>query len=439
MTARRTRQLSFLMSFVLAAAWATTSLGSAAATPGTTFSADVLPTCVPANASVTFTATIRNDAATLHLGSANITAPIGFAITGIVTGPAVGTASVGANVVRLRDLGLNPGGSATVAFQATTPTADDYSWHDPAKLGAGRIEAKPTGDFTGSEQFEFDAGASEVDAFVGTCVLNLSFSVPPADAEVGANITGDALDPAGAAVAVEILSGPGGPRVTTSTDPVSLGLLPPSGVVGAVLSPAVPTVDAVQGLAVFDADQGDGFSITPQGLGYRVQATSVPGIIAAISDPFDIVNDGVVCSGAGCSGQASGAGGSVEVAAPDAQPGDMITVALNVEDLTCPGYAPLAGTPIVTFTVSGDSVRFVTIRVPAALATRPRTQDRVCYGSELAFVDRDGVTTNVGVLPPCALKAPFVPPCQLLTRVDKRTGDHIISFMAPPGSTKGRT
>jgi hypothetical protein len=198
-------------------------------------------------------------------------------------------------------------------------------------------------------------------------------------------------------------------------------------------------VNAVQGLAVFDADQGDGFSITPQGLGYRIQATSVSSITTAISDPFDIVNDGVVCSGTGCSGQASAPGGSVEVTAPDAQPGDTITVALNVEALDCPGYTPLAGTPVVTFTVTGDSVRFVTIRVPAALATRPRTQDRVCYGSELAFLDRDGVTTNVGVLPPCANKAPFVPPCQTLTRVDKRTGDHIISFMAPPGSTKGRT
>jgi hypothetical protein len=415
-------------------------MGPAVATPGNAFSADVLPTCSPANASVTFTATIRNDAETLHLGSANITAPIGFAITGIVTGPAVGTASFGANVVRLRNLGLSPGGSAAVAFQATTPAAaDDYSWHNPAKLGAGRIEAKPTSDFTGSEQFEFDAGASEVDAFVGTCVLNLSFSVPPADAEAGASITGDPLDPAGAPVAVEVLSGPGGPRVTTSSDPVSLVLLPPPGVVGAALSPAVPTVNAVQGLAVFDADQGDGFSITPQGLGYRIQATSVSSITTAISDPFDIVNDGVVCSGTGCSGQASAPGGSVEVTAPDAQPGDTITVALNVEALDCPGYTPLAGTPVVTFTVSGDSVRFVTIRVPAALATRPRTQDRVCYGSELAFLDRDGVTTNVGVLPPCANKAPFVPPCQTLTRIDKRTGDHIISFMAPPGSTKGRT
>jgi hypothetical protein len=302
------------------------------------------------------------------------------------------------------------------------------------RIGSSETDERPHG----SEQFAFDR-RERVDAFVGTCVLNLNFSVPPAAAESRANVTGDALDPAGTAVAVEVLNGPGGPRVTTSSDPVSLVLLPPSGVVGAAMTPAVPTVDAVEGLAVFDADQRDGFSIAPQGLGYRIQATSVPGITATISDPFDIVNDGVVCTGPGCTGQASAPGGSVQVTAPDAQPGDTITVALNVEDLSCPGYAPLAGTPIVTFTVTGDSVRFVSIRVPAVLATRPRTQDRVCYGSELSFVDRDGVTTNVGVLPPCSLKAPFVPPCQLLTVVDKRTGDHIISFMAPPGSTKGRT
>jgi hypothetical protein len=77
--------------------------------------------------------------------------------------------------------------------------------------------------------------------------------------------------------------------------------------------------------------------------------------------------------------------------------------------------------------------------VPAALATRPARLDRVCYGSPLAFVARDGVTTNVGVLPQCPVKTPAVPPCQTLTRVNKPTGDHIITFLAPPGSTRGRT
>jgi hypothetical protein len=196
----------------------------------------------------------------------------------------------------------------------------------------------------------------------------------------------------------------------------------------------------VDGLAVFDADNGDGFSISPQGLGYRLTATSSPGIAPVTSDPFDVLNGGVVCQGPGCSTQASSDGTVVTVIAPDAAPGDIITIALDVEALDCPGYTPLPGTPVVTFTVTGNSSRIVKIRVPAALDPRPRSGDRVCYGSVLPFVDRDGVTTNVGVLPLCPAKVPeATPPCQRTTRIVKRTGDHVVSFIAPPGSTRGRT
>jgi hypothetical protein len=410
---------------------------AAAADPPERFSAVVLPTCVPADSSVTFTATIRNDAAELHLGSVNLDAPDGFSFSAVVTPPAGGTATFDPAVLRMRDLDVPPGASVSVSFEATTPGLGTYSWHDPSKPSAGRIQAKPSSDFSGVEELLLDVSASEVDALVGICALSLRFGVPPANAEVGASVTGVADDPSGTPVTVEVLDGTGA-IVTTSSDPVSLSLLSPAGVAGA-LTPAVPTVDAVGGVATFDAALGDGFSIAPQGLGYRITASSAPGIEPVTSDPFDVVNDGVVCAGAGCTGQAGGAGGSVEVTAPDAQPGDVIEVVLNVEGLDCPGYAPLAGTPIVTFSVTGDSIRIVRIRIPAALATRPALLDRVCYGSDLAFVDRDGVTTNIGVLPPCPLKGRAVPPCQMHTRVDKNTGDHIVSFIAPPGSTRGRT
>jgi hypothetical protein len=411
---------------------------AAVADPSEGFTAEVLPTCVPASASVTFTASFRNDASEQPLGSINLTVPDGFTISAIVTPPDEGTASFDPTVLRVRGLGVEPGASVSVAFRATTPVAGEYSWHDPAKLGAGRIQAKPSSDFSGAEEFLLDLSGSSVNALVGVCALSLRFGVPPANAEIGATVTGDAIDPAGTPVTVEVLDG-NGDVVTSSSDQVSLSLLPPDGVESAALTPAVPAVEAVAGVATFDAGQGDGFSISPQGLGYRIAASSGAGIDPVTSDPFDVVNDGVICEGTGCSGEAVGDGGSVEVAAPDAQPGDMIEVVLNVEELSCAGYEPLAGTPIVTFSVTGNSIRVVQIRVPAALASRPARLDRVCYGSELAFVDRDGVTTNVGVLPQCPVKMPAIPPCQMLTRVHKPTGDHVITFVAPPGSTRGRT
>ncbi len=435
------RRSALARPLLLVTAIVAAALGPAAtATPSQPFSADVLPSCAAASSSVTFTATLRNDSSIQSLRSANITPPTGFTITAIVTPPAAGSAAILSGILQLRNLAVAPGGSASVAFQASTPGAAVYSWHDPAKLGAGRIQAKPTRDFSGTEQFRFAAATSHVDVFVGTCELALHFSVPPAGAQLGANVTGDALDPAGTAVAVEVLDGPGGSRVTTSTDPISLSLVPPAGVVGAALTPAVPTVNAVDGLAVFDADHGDGFSISPQGLGYRITATSGSGITPVTSEPFDVLNGGTVCEGPGCEGSATSDGTIVTVTAPDAEPGDVITIALDVEELECPGYLPLDGTPVVTFTVTGNSIRVVRIRVPAALDLRPRSQDRVCYGSALAFVDRDGVLTNVGVLPQCPVKTPgAVPPCQRRTRIDKRTGDHIVIFLAPPGATKGRT
>jgi hypothetical protein len=411
---------------------------AAFADPTESFTAEIRPTCVAASASVTFTATIRNDAAEQHLGSANLTAPDGFSISAVVAPPAEGTASFEPTILRLRGLDLEPGASVSVAFQATTPSPGTYSWHDPTKPRAGRIQAKPTPDFAGLDEFLLDPTGSVVDALVGVCALSLRFGVSPANAEIGANVTGDAVDPAGAPVTVEVLDGDG-EVVTSSSDAISLSLLPPDGVGGAALTPAVPTVDAVAGVATFDGSQGDGFSISPQGLGYRITATAGAGIDPVTSDPFDIVNDGVICEGTACTGQAGGDGGSVEVTAPDAQPGDVIEVVLNVEELDCPGYEPLAGTPIVTFSVTGDSVRVIRIRIPAALATRPARLDRVCYGSDLAFVDRDGVTTNVGVLPQCPLKGPMGLPCQTRTVAEKTTGDHIVSFLAPPGSTRGRT
>jgi hypothetical protein len=111
-----------------------------------------------------------------------------------------------------------------------------------------------------------------------------------------------------------------------------------------------------------------------------------------------------------------------------------------VEALTCEGYVPLAGVPVATFSVSGNSHRVVTFRVPAALAVRPAPQDRVCYSSALPFTDRAGnANVTTGLLADCKPRTPLTAPCQFPTEVDHATGDHIVSFRAPAGATRGRT
>ncbi len=265
----------------------------------------------------------------------------------------------------------------------------------------------------------------------------LSFVTQPTDAKVGANVTSVTADPAGTPVRVEVLNGPGGSRVTTSSDVVSLAITSGTGTAGAALTPSTPSANAVNGLASF------GFSIGTAGFGYEVTASS-SGSTSADSAAFNVADDAVLCTGHGCNGNAAKNNVTVNVTAPLAASGDLLEVALDLESLSCPGYTPLAGTPVVTFTVTGASYRLVTIIVPAALDPRPASQDRVCYGSAKPFTDRAGLTNvNVGLLPDCKnkvdLTSPTLLPCQRQTTVDRSTGAHTVSFYAPFGSTRGRT
>jgi hypothetical protein len=435
----RNRVRSFAALAVTALMTAATLGSVARAAPNKPFSADILPSCVSAGSTVELTVTLRNETSTQQLGSADLTPPNGFTLVG-----AAPPASVSGNVLHLRGLSLPPGGSTTATFQVTTPTTTGaYGWNDPA-VGSS-IVAKQSNDFNGppGNNLTFTAARSHATTFVGTC--ELEYLTQPQDAEVSSTITSVRVTPTGTPVQVVVEDGLGN-RVTTFQGDVSLSIVPGTGAVGSSLSPAVPSVSAVDGVASFDAAQGDGFSIDTVALDYRIRASAGPGIAPADSllsptDPgFDVVNDGVVCSGPGCNGNATRSGVSVTVAAPNAQPGDVVVIALDVEALTCEGYVPLAGVPVATFSVSGNSHRVVTFRVPAALAVRPAPQDRVCYSSALPFTDRAGnANVTTGLLADCKPRTPLTAPCQFPTEVDHATGDHIVSFRAPAGATRGRT
>ena len=263
----------------------------------------------------------------------------------------------------------------------------------------------------------------------------LSYVTQPSDAKVGSNITSVQADPTGTPVRVEVLNGPNGQRVTTSSDSVSLAIKAGTGTAGAALTPSAPSANAVNGVASF------AFSIGTAGLTYQITASS-SGMASADSASFNVADDAVLCTGHNCNGNASKDDVAVNVTAPLANAGDVILVALDVQELSCAGYTPLAGTPVVTFVLISNSYRLVTIRVPAILATRPAAQDLVCYSSALSFVDRAGNTVpseGSGLLPDCKSKTPLSAPCQFPTTVDKTTGDHIVSFRAPAGATRGRT
>jgi hypothetical protein len=401
------------VSMILVGTFATT----ATAVPPKSFAADITQ-CAPAGATAfTFTVTLRNETSTQMLGSADVFPPSGFP---------------SGTPVELRNLNLPPGGSTTQTFQADTPAAGAYVW---------TVIAKQSNDYNGSpgNNLTFDAAHSHLTTYVGTCVLN--FVTQPATTKVGASITSQAANPSGTPVKVEVLSGTGGSRITTFTGPVSLALSSGAGTLNGGTA-----VNAVGGLATFGNDDNKpGFSIdTADSLDFRdrLSASGDPGIASATSNEFDITDDAVLCTGNGCNGNASKNNVSVNVAAPLAHQGDVLLVALDVEPIDCANYTELIGTPEVTFSVSGSSYRVVTIVVPAALATRPASQDFVCYSSAVSFVDRSGNTVPAegsGLLPDCKSKTPLSAPCQFPTTVDKVTGDHTVSFRAPAGSTRGHT
>lgn len=423
-----------------------------AASTNKAFAIDVQPPCVPAASSgVTMSATITNETAGQSLGSANVTAPsvaLGAfsAISSLsVTSPDSTTETAtldptNARTIQLRNLSLGFNHSATVTFTVTTPTnestaAGSYTW---------TASAKQSNDYNGSPGNEvlLDASNSHLATFVGTC--RAVFTVQPNTTRVNEAIKGG-LFSSGSALTVEVRNG-FNELVVNSNALLTLSIAhdPNCDVTGDPRCPATlsgtTTANATGGIATFTAP-----AIDKAELGYNLSAAGY-GILAGTSSAFDIANDGVVCSGPGCKRTTSKGTVDVTLAAPNAAQGNVLVLALDVETLDCAGYVPLAGTPIVTFEVDGTSYRQVTIVVPASLAIRPASQDRVCYRSdEKSFIDRSGITRlagQSGLLADCKNRLDLTNltnPCQMPTTVDKLTGAHSVIFVAPFGSTRGRT
>jgi hypothetical protein len=116
-----------------------------------------------------FTLTLCNESpATQSLGSINLTAPTGFAITSaslpVCPSPVDGSppcATIASNVLQARNLSIAAGTSMQIVFQATTAsTAGTYTWP---------IAAKQSNDFNGNNNdFTLDPANSNLTTIVST-------------------------------------------------------------------------------------------------------------------------------------------------------------------------------------------------------------------------------------------------------------------------------
>ena len=370
----------------------------------------------------TFSVVITNRSANQTLGSANVSAPAGVAVTGAAPS---GVATVVGNVVQLRNLAIAPGASRTVSIQATVPCS--------AGSAAWQVEAKQSNDFNGppGNAFVLDADTSSLGmTVVGSC--HLHFFTQPADAVKGAVITTTPINtPPGGGVAVEVLDG-NNQRVTSSTAAITVAIGP-----GATLS-GTTTQSAVAGVALFS-----NLSINLPGE-YTLSATS-PGLTGASSGSFGIWDQGISCaSGTTCSISVSQAKTiSSQITGNTSTSGALVASLLGADTLSCGdsyNHASLATTfNAFGLTAAGSKTAIVQIDKAVVQATPNNgvSTYQVCYQSPTPFTDRAGnAGVTQGLLPDCKAVSNQAPCVVSITKT--KAGDVLETLSLPAGDPKFR-
>lgn len=149
-------RISFLVitaSLLGVAMLAAPAVGQTSCAPpsGKCFAVTVSPSNPAAGASPSFAFKVTNEASTQQLGSVQISAPAGFAITGASV--ASGTASFTSSSALFQNLSIAPSSTTTLTVSATVPCASgSYQWG---------IEAKQSNNFNGTgNDFQLDPSSA---------------------------------------------------------------------------------------------------------------------------------------------------------------------------------------------------------------------------------------------------------------------------------------
>jgi hypothetical protein len=163
---------------VLAVALATATL--AKASPNKPYS--LVLTDNVATSGSTVTATFVNETAHQRLGSADLTAPSGYALSSAKASQ--GSATVVGNMVELRDLGLAPGQSLTVTVQMVSTKCATKKW---------AVVAKQSNNFSGppGNNLTLDAAHSNLNtsACSAPCKMNATCSTDGSNSNGNAQVT----------------------------------------------------------------------------------------------------------------------------------------------------------------------------------------------------------------------------------------------------------
>jgi hypothetical protein len=377
------------------------------------------------------------------LGSANITPPAGYTLSGGSLAPAVGTATLVGNTLQLRNLSLAPGASVNVTINLSTSclTSPGSEW---------ALSVREGGSFTGTAFVRKEGTVAPKTVAAGSS-CRLRFANQPNTTETGALIR-DGHDGTGDPVKVEIYDPVTGLTVS-STAAVTLTLQ--SNPAGGTLSGG--SVNAVGGVAKFPS-----LSIGTPGP-YTLKASSPAASNTPVSDEFNVANNVATCVGTGCSFTDAQAQNSYKTKPQQGAAGATWASTLNLPGLkvSCdfaPFDYPDARQPNAVWYVyddgETDSAKVNTIVIDKAIVQETpengTSKYRVCYSSPDPFKDRTGQwaqpdpwsngpsayfggTWFTGLLPECS---DGVAPCVL--KWTAKNGDRIGTFLTPPGDPNYR-
>jgi hypothetical protein len=411
----------------LAAQAESTSSSTCGSSAGKCLAVTVSPQSVAAGASVSFSFTITNDAATQQLGSAQITAPSGFVLTN-----APGAASLTSTSALFLNLALAPSAQTTLTLNATVPcsASSSYQWG---------LVAKQSNDFNGPPGNEFQIEPTSAGNLAGTvtgsCSLAFTSDGEPAGTVAGQVIT-SRFNSSGGPVKVEVLDGSGQLATgSTAAVVVAIGSNPGSGTLS-----GTTTADASGGIASFP-----NLSIDKPGIGYTLTATS-PGIISGTSPDFTIWGSLTRCPTSSCSASASSKNASETVTTSSATSGQVLGIGLGGVSFSCGSTYQETSDPVSfdLFDSSGVVQSSAQFSVTLAILKNAVQSSghsgasswQICYASTTPFTAQSGtsgtavfggVTYHTGLLPDCSSSQPA--PC-VQTRNKDNGGDVVITFLA---------
>jgi hypothetical protein len=402
---RKRTILALIVAGSLAASFALPALAATSTKFYTPSFTSPIPTSSSPGATVSYTFKILNNTtSTQQFGSANITAPPGFAIGSVDTpltfnsdgslSTKTWTSAKSGSIIMLRNPGpgpsnrLNPGQWVTVRFDATASCVTaSYPWD---------TRVKQSNDFSGTGNDFTQVGndpSSTVSAGGGGVQLpsSIQFSAQPSDTQVN-----DLITPAVQVTVTDACNAPvSGIAVT-----MSLGTNPgEAGTLSSVSNMLTQTTD--NGVATF----GD-LSINKSSSGYKLKATA--GSLTATSAAFDVTSFSVDCNGGPCHTDTPVTSGTSSVSVNADGGIGTLSVTFESVPLGCPDFGTnqaVGGTVTIDPPQGSPPPDSITVTFDDTINTYPPFQDSypVCKTVE----SQTGTTTEI--VPFC--DATPVPPC----------------------------